>query len=127
MDDYSEDAATFGDRLALAREQQGMSQGQLARSLGLRLQTVKNWEADRSEPSANRVLMLAGALNVSIVWLMTGEGPGAPTGEAHFQEEAPAGLNDALAELRQLRLLQAQTADRLARLEKRLRQIAEPG
>jgi transcriptional regulator with XRE-family HTH domain len=126
MDDYSEEAATFGDRLALARERQGLSQNQLARALGLRVQTIKNWEADRSEPRANKVQMLAGFLNVSMVWLMTGEGPGAPTGNGHA-EETPAGLHDALAELRHLRLLQAQTADRLSRLEKKLRSLADMG
>ena len=55
MNDYSEDAATFGDRLALAREGQNMTQGQLAKRLGLRVQTVQNWEFDRSEPRANKL------------------------------------------------------------------------
>jgi len=127
MDDYTEDAATFGDRLALARDRQGMSQSQLARRLGLRVQTVKNWEADRSEPRANKLQMLAGFLNVSMIWLLTGEGPGAPLGQTDLSDEAPEGLGEALAELRELRLIQTQATDRLARLEKRLRQIAEVG
>jgi len=126
MDDYSENAATFGDRLALARDRQGLSQGQLARHLGLRSQTIKNWEADRSEPRANKLQTLAGILNVSMGWLLTGEGAGGPSGEA-IADDAPNGIGDALAELRDLRLLQAQTQDRLARLEKRLRKIAEAG
>lgn len=124
MDDYSEDAATFGDRLALARERQGLTQAQLARRLGLRVQTVRNWEADRSEPRSNKLQMLAGFLNVSMIWLMTGQGLGAPQGDAQAPQDAPSGLVDALSELRELRLLQVQTADRLGRLEKRLRGIA---
>ncbi|MEM1344039.1 MAG: helix-turn-helix transcriptional regulator [Pseudomonadota bacterium] len=127
MDDYSEDAATFGDRLALAREGLGLSQAQLARRLGLRVQTVRNWEGDRSEPRANKLQMLAGFLNVSMVWLMTGEGAGGPSPAAAPAEEAPAGLHEALAEIRDLRVLQTQITDRLARLEKRLRLISKEG
>ena len=36
QDWYSEDAATFGDRVAGAREQAGMTQKQLAKRLGVR-------------------------------------------------------------------------------------------
>lgn len=125
MDDYSEEAATFGDRLVLSREQQGLTQGQLARRLGLRVQTVKNWEADRSEPRANRVQMLAGFLNVSMVWLLTGQGPGGPSDDAPLSDEAPVDVTEALVEMRELRLLQTQVADRMARLEKRLRGLAQ--
>ncbi len=124
-DDFTDDAATLGDRLALARDRQGLTQSQLARRLGLRVQTIRNWEADRSEPRANKLQMVAGFLNVSMVWLLTGEGAGAPTGEVHTAEDAPLGLNEALAEIRDLRLLQNQVADRLVRLEKRLRQLAQ--
>ena len=46
MDDYSEGAATFGDRLALAREAQNLTQEQLAKRLGLRTATIVNWECD---------------------------------------------------------------------------------
>ena len=61
--------------------------------------------------------MLAGLLNVSIVWLLTGQGEGAP---------APAADDDAetlslIAELREIRLAQARLMERLARVEKRLR------
>ncbi|MGF1503371.1 MAG: helix-turn-helix domain-containing protein [Paracoccaceae bacterium] len=124
MDDYSDGAATFGDRLALARNRQGLTQSQLARRLGLRVQTVKNWETDRSEPRANRLQMLAGFLNVSMIWLMTGAGAGAPSAEEGEADHTPHDLREALAELRELRFQQAQIAERMARLEKRLRQAA---
>ena len=126
MEDYSESAATFGDRLALARERQGLSQNQLARRLGLRVQTVKNWEADRSEPRANKLQMLAGFLNVSMVWLMTGEGAGGPDDTAEQTAPEP-GISEAITELRELRIMHTQMSDRLARLEKRLRQVANDG
>lgn len=123
MDDYTESAATFGDRLALARDRQGLTQEQLARHLGLREQTVQNWEADRAEPRANKLQMVAGLLNVSIVWLMTGEGEGGPVIDRGVPENAPEGLSEALSDLRDLRVLQAQVSDRMALLEKRLRLV----
>ncbi|MGF1445552.1 MAG: helix-turn-helix domain-containing protein [Pikeienuella sp.] len=122
-DDFTEDAATLGDRLALARDRQGLTQAQLARRLGLRVQTIRNWEIDRSEPRANKLQMLAGLLNVSMVWLLTGQGAGAPHGQAEA-DDGPLELSEALTEIRDLRLLQNQIADRLARLEKRLRSIS---
>lgn len=122
MEDYSDTVATLGDRIALARQRQGLTEAQLARRLGLRTQTVANWEADRAEPRANKLQMLAGFLNVSMVWLMTGEGPGGPAPERGPEGAGGAGgLREAIAELRDLRLLQAQVSERLERLETRLR------
>jgi transcriptional regulator with XRE-family HTH domain len=127
MDDYSEGAATFGDRLALAREAQNLTQEQLARRLGLRVQTVENWETDRSEPRANKLQMLAGFLNVSMIWLLTGEGEGRPQ-VVHGAKAsvAPAEVTSMIDEIRDLRLTSARVGERLARLEKRLRQMTAP-
>ncbi|MEM9043448.1 MAG: helix-turn-helix transcriptional regulator [Pseudomonadota bacterium] len=121
MDDYTDQSATFGDRLSLARERQGMSQAQLARRIGLKTATIQNWEDDRSEPRANRVQMLAGLLNVSIIWLMTGEGEGAPFSSPDGNEE----MNGLVEELRDLRLMHLKIAERMSRLEKRLRDRQE--
>jgi transcriptional regulator with XRE-family HTH domain len=124
MDDYSEGAATFGDRLALAREGQNLTQEQLARRLGLRVQTIRNWEFDRSAPRANRLQMVAGFLNVSMIWLLTGEGEGGPVlrGEG---KTVSAELSGLLGEIRDIRLSNVKANDRLAKLEKRLREMAE--
>lgn len=122
MNDWSDSAATFGDRLAAARDAQNLSQAQLARKLGLRLQTIRNWEEDRSEPRANKLQMLAGFLNVSMVWLMTGQGSG---GIAQAEPVAGSGapVAELIAELRELRLGQVRAAERMALLEKRLRRL----
>lgn len=121
-DDYTEGAATFGDRLALAREAQGLSQAVLAERLGLRPQTIRNWEDDRAEPRANKVQMLAGFLNVSMLWLMTGKGPGpsAPVQEPGGEVD----LSDLISELRELRLAQGKIIDRMAQLERRMKKAA---
>ena len=120
MDDYSDRSATLGDRLALAREAQALTKPQLARRLGVRQQTLEAWEADRSEPRANRLQMLAGLLNVSLIWLMTGDGEGGPVARGPVpQDESEIG--GILTDLRTLRLEQARMAERIGRLEKRIR------
>ncbi|MEL6677111.1 MAG: helix-turn-helix transcriptional regulator [Pseudomonadota bacterium] len=118
---YHEDTATFGDRVAAAREAAGLTQAKLARRLGVKKTTIENWEADRSEPRANRLQMLAGILNVSIIWLMSGHGDGvdlAPEGDVDGDD-----LRDVLAEVTALRAEYVRMTERLARLEKRLRGI----
>ncbi len=127
MDDqtdwYSPEAATFGDRLAAAREQSGMSQTALARRLGVRLKTLRAWEEDLNEPRANRLSMLAGLLNVSITWLIHGEGEGLEGSE--MPVEVSPTLQDTLTALRELRVDLKAKADQVAVLEKRLRQAIE--
>ena len=122
---YGPDTATFGDRLAAAREAAGMEPRQLARRLGVRLSTLEGWENDVSEPRANRLSMMAGLLNVSIIWLLTGEGEGVagPEEESQITPE----VNDLLAELRGLRGQIMKASERLARLEKRLRAQLKSG
>lgn len=118
---FGPDAATFGDRVAGAREAAGMTQAQLARRLGVKKATVSGWEQDLSEPRANKLSMMAGLLNVSIMWLLTGEGEGMeePAGEVTPIE----GLSDVVMELRAIRAEMRANAERAARLEKRLRQM----
>lgn len=116
LDDYSDEAATFGDRLGHAREAMGLSLPEFAKRMGVRPRTLRDWEEDRAEPRANRLQMLAGLLNAPLPWLMTGQGA------APAQAEAPGGgaARACLAELRRLRADQARLVERMARLEKRL-------
>ncbi|MEQ8293136.1 MAG: helix-turn-helix domain-containing protein [Roseovarius sp.] len=116
---YDPDATTFGDRVAGAREQAGMSQSDLAKRLGVKLKTLKSWEDDLSEPRANKLSMMAGMLNVSLLWLLSGEGPG-PDGPDDATELSPD-VTELLMEIRDIRSQLALSADRLGRLEKSLR------
>jgi|TARA_B110000977_G_scaffold90400_1_gene120126 transcriptional regulator with XRE-family HTH domain len=116
---YSPDAATFGDRVAAARDAAGMNQEVLARRLGVRLKTLQSWENDLSEPRANRLSMLAGLLNVSMMWLINGEGEGLDGIEG--AGVLPADAAELLNEMRGLRVEMSQSAKHVARLEKRLR------
>lgn len=118
---FSAETATFGDRLAGAREAAGMTQADLARTLGVRLATLAAWEDDAAEPRANRLQMLAGMLNVSIRWLLTGEGEGLE-GPAAPQPLRP-GAREALAEVARLRARALSLAEDLGAAEKRLRAL----
>lgn len=119
---YGPDAATFGDRIAAAREAAGMGQEKLARRLGVKLKTLQGWENDLSEPRANRLQMLAGLLNVSMGWLLTGEGEGL-SGPGDTEPALPADVNEALLEIRALKTEIQTAGDRLGRLEKTLRRL----
>lgn len=115
---YSNDAATFGDRVAAAREAQGLSQKDLSKKLGIGLKTLEGWENDMAEPRANKLQMLAGVLNVSLSWILTGDGQ-AP--EDVLSEDDQLDLVDLMSEMRVLRTQMAQAADRMGVLEKRLK------
>ncbi|TFL17941.1 helix-turn-helix domain-containing protein [Jannaschia formosa] len=118
---YDPDATTFGDRLTGAREAAGLNQAELARRLGINVKTLRAWENDQSEPRANRLSMLCGLLNVSLVWLLTGAAVG--------QTPAPADEGDGalLAEVEALRREASVLSDRLGLLESRLRaRLARP-
>lgn len=120
---YSNDAATFGDRVQAAREALGISQTDLARQLGVKLRTVSAWEDDLSEPRANKLQMLSGILNVSLMWLLNGEGDGLDEPREETDEDALANVDITvlMTELRQLKGTISQAADKIGALEKRLR------
>ena len=120
LDWYGPDTATFGDRVAAARDAAGMTQQQLAKRLGVKAATLKAWEDDISEPRANRLSMLAGLLNVSITWLINGEGEGVDSPE--IVPEMSQEMSDLLLEIRTLKSTLKESSDRLGRLEKQLRQ-----
>jgi transcriptional regulator with XRE-family HTH domain len=121
QDWYGEGVATFGDRLAAARSAAGMSQKELAKRLGIRVASLRGWEDDVAEPRANRLSMIAGLLNVSVMWLINGEGegPDAPLDSPSLDEAA----RDVLAEIAQTRAELKARADKLSVLEKRLRTL----
>ena len=115
---YAPEIATFGDRLTAAREAAGMTQDSLAKRIGIKKTTLRNWEDDLSEPRANRLSMLAGLLNVSMMWLINGEGQGV---EVNAAEPDSSDLAEIILEIREMKSDLHAKAEQLARLEKRLR------
>jgi transcriptional regulator with XRE-family HTH domain len=118
---FEENAATFGGRLQAARMAKGLTQAGLGEKLGVDLSAIAAWENDDREPRANRIQMLAGMLNVSIIWLITGESNG--TDNVEQTHDRPAGINDALGEISQLKETLAGALEKLENLEQRLRAV----
>lgn len=115
---FDPDATTFGDRVAGARQHAEMTQADLAKRLGVKLKTLRAWEDDQSEPRANKLSMMAGLLNVSLLWLLSGEGDGP---ESPTMGELSPDITEMLTEIRDIRAQMALSTDRLGRLEKSLR------
>lgn len=116
---YSDATATFGDRLTGAREAAGLSQRDLADRIGVRLKTLQHWEDDMREPRANRLQMLAGMLNVSLMWLLTGAGDGIAAPDAAPGQSAET--EALMQELREMRSTLGSLAEQMGRVEARLR------
>jgi len=119
---YHAEVATFGDRLAAARESAGMDQEMLAKRLGVKLVTLRRWEEDAAEPRANKLSMIAGLLGVSMTWLITGTGEGVDGPDA---VEPFADSRALLTELREMRMELTAQAEHVGRIEKRLRKMLQ--
>ncbi|MBL4873260.1 MAG: helix-turn-helix transcriptional regulator [Rhodobacteraceae bacterium] len=117
-DHFNETVATFGDRLEAAREAKGLTVVGLAEKIGVDERKVEAWENNVDAPRANRIHLLAGLLNVSIAWLISGEGNG--TSKVTDTYERPTVVNDALGEISQLKATLSGALDKLEKLEKRL-------
>jgi transcriptional regulator with XRE-family HTH domain len=83
---------TLGERICKARDATGLSTAQLARRMGIKTSTLHGWESDRSEPRSNKLVLLAGVLNVSPTWLLVGRGT------------APLNEDDSVPEIESLRI-----------------------
>jgi len=117
---FNAEVATFGDRVAAARQAAGLSQEAMAKRLGIKFATMVRWEDDLAEPRANRLSMMAGLLGVSISWLLTGIGDGVDNPDAEATDQD---MRELLTELRSLRADLTAKAESVGRLEKRLRKM----
>ena len=118
---YANDNATFGDRIYAAREAVGLSQSALDIRLGVQLKTVKKWEEDITEPRANKLQMISGLLNISITWLLIGEGIGPQDPESTMPISAD--LNEILVELRHTKSELLRLTKHLDVVDKKLRKL----
>jgi transcriptional regulator with XRE-family HTH domain len=99
--------ASIAVRLRAAREQSGLSQGQVAKILGLQRPSVSEIEAGRRKVSAEELTRLADIYNVSLSWLTKEE----------------AAIEDPAIDLaaRELAKLKSEDLDRVLRLLRTLR------
>lgn len=65
-------ALFLSTRIINAREASGYSQAQLALRMGIKKSTLANWENSHTSPRSNKLLELAGVLNVPVLWLIAG-------------------------------------------------------
>lgn len=73
MTDLDSRRAAIATRLRAAREQAGLSQGQVATLLGLQRPSISELEAGRRRVSGEELTRFAEIYNVSISWLMKDE------------------------------------------------------
>lgn len=71
----------LAERLKLAREQAGLSQGQVARLMDKHRPTISEIEAGRRRVSAEEVGVFAGIYDVSAAWLLGHEDESTDLGE----------------------------------------------
>ena len=62
----------IGDRIKEARELKGLTLSKVARNAGVTTKTMSNWEANQSQPRANKLQVLSGVLGVPLIWLLEG-------------------------------------------------------
>lgn len=123
-DYYGDSVSTLGERIGVARDHAGLSEGELAARLAVQRKTIHAWEGDGAEPRANTLAMLAGVLGVTPAWLISGVGDGVSSPD----EPAPALDERALrlrlaAELREAVAMQVQLQKRVTRIADALAEI----
>lgn len=76
---------SIGERISQLRNQNNISQGQLAQALGVSRQAISKWENDQSSPDTLHLIRLADVLETEVEYLATGRKP--------VYEEPPIVLN----------------------------------
>ncbi len=61
---------TIGERIALKRREQGLSQEALGESLGVTRQSISKWEGDVTLPEIDKLIALSRLFGVSVGWLL---------------------------------------------------------
>jgi transcriptional regulator with XRE-family HTH domain len=68
------EASQIAERLSAARANAGMTNEQLAEAVGVDRKTVTRWQSDGAGSiKAEKLLALAGVLDVDPTWLLVGE------------------------------------------------------
>src|SRR5271155_153210 len=62
--------ADFFERLSLRRDQEGLTQGELAQKSGVSTRSITDYERGIRTPTLENVEALATALNVTVAWLV---------------------------------------------------------
>ncbi|MDP2120591.1 MAG: helix-turn-helix transcriptional regulator [Hoeflea sp.] len=109
-----DDGDTLGGRITRARDLAGLTLSDAASHIGVTDETLGEWESDRSEPRANKIMTLAGVLGVSPAWLISG------VGEAPQAPGMSVAVDEMSGEINRLRELALQITATVEVLESRL-------
>ncbi|MEQ8307599.1 MAG: helix-turn-helix transcriptional regulator [Hoeflea sp.] len=109
-----DDGDTLGGRITHARDLAGLTVEEAASRIGVTTETLSEWETDRSEPRANKIMTLAGVLGVSPAWLISG------TGDAPQSQGMSVAVDEMKGEINRLRELAQQISTSVESLESRL-------
>jgi len=112
-----DDGDTLGGRITRARDLATLTLEEAASRIGVTEETLAEWESDRSEPRANKIMTLAGVLGVSPAWLISG------TGEAPQSQNMSVAVDEMTGEINRLRELAAQISVSVDTLESRLKTL----
>lgn len=112
--DTYDDGDTLGGRITRARDLASLTLEEAASRIGVTDETLSEWESDRSEPRANKIMTLAGVLGVSPTWLISG------AGEAPQSPGISVAVDEMSGEINRLRELAAQISTCIETLESRL-------
>jgi transcriptional regulator with XRE-family HTH domain len=113
-DETFDDGDTLGGRITRARDLAGLTLEDAASRIGVTDETLAEWESDRSEPRANKIMTLAGVLGVSPAWLISG------AGEAPQPPGISLAVDEMSGEINRLRELALQITTCVETLESRL-------
>lgn len=67
--------ASIGERITELRRQRKLSQGDLAKAMGVSRQAVSKWENDQTSPDTIKLIQLAEFLDTDVEFLATGREP----------------------------------------------------
>ena len=109
-----DDGDTLGGRITRARDMAALTLQEAASRIGVTDETLAEWESDRSEPRANKVMTLAGILGVSPAWLISG------AGDAPQPPGITVAVDEMAGEINRLRELALQITASVENLESRL-------
>lgn len=117
------EASELGIRIGVARKALGMTRNGLAEHAGISRKLIQKWEMGELEPRLNQLSHLASAMNVSLVWLMSGEHTARPGTGALLDRKLVADAT--LAELRSTKTMIIASLERLSEIEVQVEQLVE--
>ena len=79
---FATNKAQYGNKIKERRIACGINQPQLATKLGVAKNTISNWEAGRSRPDLNQLLLLCETLQTTVAWFL-----GAPDQTSDISKE----------------------------------------